>query len=174
MAVPLGITLLPEVHSIYRYQYKLAEKGYWIYDFILPFLILEVLITRKSARLIEYLRTRPHNQFTMLDCHDGIPVKPDLDELVSTADARRIVNVCLKRGANLSLIFSDKYKSEDGFDVHQIRCSYYSVLDCDDDAYITARAVQFSLRAFRRSITWDCWPERTTRKRSRGAEKDVK
>lgn len=143
LAVPLGITLLPEVHSIYRYQYKLAEKGYWIYDFILPFLILEVLITRKSARLIEYLRTRPHNQFTMLDCHDGIPVKPDLDELVSTADARRIVDVCLKRGANLSLIFSDKYKSEDGFDVHQIRCSYYSVLDCDDDAYITARAVQF-------------------------------
>lgn len=143
LAISLDIKLLPEVHSSYHSQYKLAEKGYWIYDFILPFLILESLITRKSARLIDYLRTRPRNQFTMLDCHDGIPVKPDLDELVSAGDARRIVDVCVQSGSNLSLIFSDKYKSEDGFDVHQIRCSYYSVLNCDDDAYITARAIQF-------------------------------
>jgi sucrose phosphorylase len=79
----------------------------------------------------------------MLDCHDGIPVKPDLDDLVSSADARKIVDVCLERGSNLSLIFSDKHKSEDGFDVHQIRTSYYSALDCNDDAYISARAIQF-------------------------------
>ena len=27
--------------------------------------------------------------------------------------------------------------------VHQIRCSYYSMLDCDDTAYLAARAIQF-------------------------------
>jgi sucrose phosphorylase len=125
LAHSLGIELLPEVHSHYSTQYKLAEKGHWIYDFILPYYILEALINKSANRLIEYLSTRPHRQFTMLDCHDGVPVKPDLDELVSPDDARKIVDVCLERGSNLSLIFSDKHKSADGFDVHQIRCSYY-------------------------------------------------
>jgi sucrose phosphorylase len=79
----------------------------------------------------------------MLDCHDGIPVKPDLDEIVPSIDAKKTVDKCLERGANLSLVYSDKHKSEDGFDVHQIRCSYYSALNHDDDAYIAARAIQF-------------------------------
>ncbi len=143
LANSLGIELLPEVHSHYSIQYKMAEKGHWIYDFILPYFILETLINKSSTRLIEYLKNRPQKQFTMLDCHDGIPVKPDLDGLVDSADARKIVDVCLQRGSNLSLIFSDKHKGDDGFDVHQIRCSYYSVLDCNDDAYIAARAIQF-------------------------------
>jgi sucrose 6(F)-phosphate phosphorylase len=139
----LGMELLPEVHSHYSYQFKLVGKGYWIYDFILPCFILETLINKSGKRLCSYLRNRPHNQLTMLDCHDGIPVKPDLDDLVSTEDAEKIVEVCLKRGANLSRIFSDKHKTNDGFDVHQIRCSYYSALDCNDDAYMAARAIQF-------------------------------
>ncbi len=49
----------------------------------------------------------------------------------------------MERGANLSLVFSDKHKADDGFDVHQIRGSYYSLLDCNDDAYMAARAIQF-------------------------------
>ena len=143
LARSLDIELLPEVHSHYSIQYKLAEKGHWIYDFILPYYILEALINKSGSRLNDYLSTRPHKQFTMLDCHDGVPVKPDLDELVSSEDARKVVDICLERGSNLSLIFSDKHKSADGFDVHQIRCSYYSALDCNDDAYLAARAIQF-------------------------------
>lgn len=139
----LGLALLPEVHAHYTTQYKLAEKGLWIYDFILPYTILETFILKSANRLKQYLKTRPANQFTMLDCHDGIPIKPDLDDLVSTHDARLVVDACLARGANLSLVHSDKHKAEDGFDVHQIRCSYYSVLDGNDDAYIAARAIQF-------------------------------
>lgn len=138
-----GIALLPEVHAQYNIQYKLAHHGYWIYDFILPFCVLEALLTHSGQRLTNYLKDRPHNQFTMLDCHDGIPIKPDLDDLISSDDASRIVDICLERGSNLSLIFSDKHKSADGFDVHQIRCSYYSALGCADDAYLAARAIQF-------------------------------
>lgn len=142
-ATSLGLALLPEVHSHYSIQYKLAEKGHWIYDFILPFTILEALINGSGERLKKYLADRPAKQFTMLDCHDGIPVKPDLDGLVSSSEARKIVDVCLERGANLSYVFSDKHKAADGFDVHQIRCSYYSVLNNNDNAYIAARAIQF-------------------------------
>lgn len=137
------IEILPEVHSHYSIQYKLAEMGYWIYDFILPYRVLETLINKNSEELLEYLRTRPHKQFTMLDCHDGIPVKPDLDDLIDTKEARELVDTCVERGSNLSLIMSDEHKAEDGFDVHQIRCSYYSVLNSDDDAYLAARAIQF-------------------------------
>ncbi|RSK26174.1 sucrose phosphorylase [Bacillus sp. HMF5848] len=143
LAKSLDIELLPEVHSHYSIQYKLAEHGYWIYDFILPYRVLDTLINKNSEALLDYLKNRPEKQFTMLDCHDGIPVKPDLDDLIDTKEARELVDVCLDRGSNLSLILSDDHKAEDGFDVHQIRCTYYSVLDCDDNAYLAARAIQF-------------------------------
>ncbi|MDF1548683.1 MAG: sucrose phosphorylase, partial [Bacteroidales bacterium] len=120
----LGLELLPEVHAHYTTQFKLAENGYWIYDFILPYTILDALINKSAKKLIEYLKIRPHKQFTMLDCHDGVPVKPDMDDLVNTNEARELVNTCLDRGANLSLVYSDQHKSKDGFDVHQIRGSY--------------------------------------------------
>lgn len=142
-AKSLDLEILPEVHAHYSIQNKLAERGFWIYDFILPYRILEALLMKTSGNLLEYLKNRPEKQFTMLDCHDGIPVKPDMDTLVKSSEAREIVDMCLERGANLSLIHSDKHKDEDGFDVHQIRCSYYSVLNSNDDAYIAARAIQF-------------------------------
>jgi len=138
----LDIEILPEVHAHYSTQNKLVERGYWIYDFILPYIILESLMFNSCNRLKKYLKQRPHNQFTMLDCHDGVPIKPDLDDIVPTKDAQKVVDLCLNRGANLSLIFSPKHRDKDGFNVHQIRCSYYSMLECNDDAYIAARAIQ--------------------------------
>jgi len=143
LAKSVDIELLPEVHSHYSIQYKLAEHGYWIYDFILPYRILETLINKSSSALQTYLKDRPEKQFTMLDCHDGVPVKPDLDDMLDTKEARKVVDLCLERGANLSLILSDEHKAEDGFDVHQIRGTYYSLLNSDDDAYLAARAIQF-------------------------------
>ena len=143
LAHSLDIEILPEIHADYKTQFKLAEKGYWIYDFILPFTVLDALLNKTSKRLKEYLKVRPHNQFTTLDCHDGVPIKPDLNGLYRSEDARRVVDICVKRGANLSLIFSPKHKDPDGFDVHQIRCAYYSMLDCNDSAYLAARAIQF-------------------------------
>jgi sucrose phosphorylase len=143
LASSKGIELLPEVHSHHSLQFKLAERGLWIYDFILPYSILDTLINKSSVKLRDYLKIRPHKQFTMLDCHDGIPVKPDMDGLIDSKEARKLVDECVKRGSNLSLIYSDEHKDADGFDVHQIRCSYYSVLDCKDDAYLAARAIQF-------------------------------
>jgi sucrose phosphorylase len=143
IANPLGIELLPEVHANFITQFKLAQRGYWIYDFILPYTILDTLVNRTSSKLCEYLKVRPHKQFTMLDCHDGVPVKPDLDGLINTEKARKLIDICMERGANLSLVFSDTHKADDGFDVHQIRGAYYSLLDCNDDAYMAARAIQF-------------------------------
>jgi sucrose phosphorylase len=142
LADSMDIELLPEVHAHHSIQYKLSEKGFWIYDFILPYRVLEAMLTRKADHLKAYLSNRPEKQFTMLDCHDGIPVKPDLDGLIDTSEARDLVDETVRRGSNLSLIKSDDHKDPDGFDVHQIRCTYYSVLNEDDELYLASRAIQ--------------------------------
>jgi sucrose 6(F)-phosphate phosphorylase len=138
----LGVDLLPEVHAPLGIQRALAERGYWGYDFALPFLVLEALVSRGASALLGYLRDRPPRLFTMLDCHDGIPVKPDLDGLVDEAAARKVVELCLARGANLSKIQTPAFASPGGFDVHQIRCALFSALGGDEDAHVAARAIQ--------------------------------
>jgi sucrose phosphorylase len=143
MADSLGIELLPEVHAHYKIQNKLADRGYWIYDFILPYTILDTMLNGSSEKLCEYLKVRPSKQFTMLDCHDGIPVLPDLADKIDTKAARKVVDLCVERGSTLSLIVSDEHKGDEGFDVHQIGGTYYSVLGQNDDAYIASRAIQF-------------------------------
>ncbi len=139
----VGIEVLPEVHGPYSLQVRLAEHGYWTYDFILPMLILHALNTHSSVKLSDHLRACPRRQFTMLDCHDGIPVQPDLDGILEVEEARSIVQICLERGANLNRLLSHSRQARGGFDAHQINCTYYSALGEDDDAYIAARAIQF-------------------------------
>ena len=137
-----GLELLPEVHDHYSTQFTLAEHGYWVYDFVLPALILHTLFNQTSAKIRDYLKICPRKQITMLDCHDGIPVQPDMDDILSIEESKKIVDICMERGANLNrLLPSDKIV--DGFDAHQINCTYYSALECDDDAYLAARAIQF-------------------------------
>ena len=142
LAQRYGLVLLPEVHGRQEIQRDLAGRGSWIYDFILPYRILESLILRSPVHLLAYLLDRPHRLFTMLDCHDGVPVKPDLDGLYDGGEVRRVVEACLARGGNLSLVYSPEHRDPDGFDVHQIRGTFFSLLDRDDDVYIAARAIQ--------------------------------
>lgn len=143
VADSLGLELLPEVHAHFSVQLKLASHGYWVYDFVLPLLILHTLFNQSSQKLCDYLRICPRNQITMLDCHDGIPVQPDLDDVLQVEESRQIVEVCLQRGANLNRILSEEHMGQADFDAHQINCTYYSALNGDDDAYIAARAIQF-------------------------------
>ena len=138
-----GIEVLPELHADLSNQNKLLDRGYWAYDFVLPYLILEAFVLKESKSLKEYLAVRRPRQFTMLDCHDGVPVKPDLNGLYDVARSRHVIETCLQRGANLSRIFSPKFRDPDGFDVHQIRGTYYSLLGSNDNAYLAARALQF-------------------------------
>lgn len=138
-----GIDLLPEVHAHYTYQFNIANHGYYTYDFVLPMLVLHTLINSDSKKLQEYLKICPRKQFNMLDCHDGIPVQPDMDDVLTVEESQKIVKLLTEeRGANLNRILGKKLKHE-GFDAHQINCTYYSALDCNEDAYIAARAIQF-------------------------------
>lgn len=136
-----GIELLPEVHSHVSYQNKLVEKGYWVYDFVLPGLVLHTLTSGQTEELANYMKSCPRRQFTTLDCHDGIPVLPDLEGVLDVPSCRSMVKVCELRGANVSRVISE-HKAEGGFDAHQINITYYEALGCNDNAYIAARAIQ--------------------------------
>lgn len=45
-----GTELLCEVHEHFSMQKRLAEQGYWVYDFALPMLTLQVRRRRRRAR----------------------------------------------------------------------------------------------------------------------------
>jgi sucrose phosphorylase len=140
----LGLTVLPEVHDVYATHEKLASHGYWTYDFVLPALVLHAFETRDAARLARHLERSPERQFTTLDCHDGIPVRPDLDGILDPTEMRRLAEAVIARGGNVNRILSESHAG-DG-DVHQLNCTYYSALGEDVERYVAARAIQLFAR----------------------------
>ena len=145
VADSLGLVVLPEVHDRYSTHLKLAAHGYWTYDFVLPGLLLDALETGSAKHLADHLARSPERQFTMLDCHDGIPVRPDLDEILRPREMLRLADLVERQGGNVNRILSDAH-ADGGVDVHQLNCTYYSALDRDDDRYVAARAIQLFAR----------------------------
>jgi sucrose 6(F)-phosphate phosphorylase len=141
----LGLVVLPEVHDRYAAHEALAAHGYWTYDFVLPGLLLHAFETGSATRLRDHLDRSPERQFTMLDCHDGIPVRPDLDGILEPQDMLRLAELVTRQGGNINRILSEAHADGD-VDVHQLNCTYYSALDCDDDRYVAARAIQLFAR----------------------------
>jgi sucrose phosphorylase len=132
--------ILPEVHEHYSYQLRLAEKGYWAYDFALPTLVLHTLYHHTNTRLRHWLEICPRKQITTLDTHDGMGVV-DVVGLMEPDEIDRTVNGLYEKGSNTKKIYSgSEYRN---LDVYQVNCTYYSALECNDDSYLAARAIQF-------------------------------
>jgi sucrose phosphorylase len=138
--------MLPEIHENYKIQMKMAEHGYWVYDFALPMLLLHGLMTGRTDRLIHWLNICPRKQFTTLDTHDGIGVVDVMglltDEEIDvvrnsvdskTAEAKPFIRV----PAGVVKVSGEKLKT------YQLSSTYYSALNEEDDAYLLARIVQF-------------------------------
>jgi sucrose phosphorylase len=140
LAASLGLVVLPEVHDVYATHERLASHGFWTYDFVLPALLLHTFHSGDSQRLAAHLAGSPNRQFTTLDSHDGIPVWPDLDGILSPSEMRALADRVKDQGGNVNRILSEREK--EGVDVHQLNCTYYSALDCDDERYLAARAIQ--------------------------------
>ena len=145
VADSLGLVVLPEVHDRYSTHLNLAAHGYWTYDFVLPGVLLDALETGSASHLADHLARSPERQFTMLDCHDGIPVRPDLDEILRPFEMLRLADLVERQGGNVNRILSDAH-ADGGVDVHQLNCTYYSALARDDDRYVAARAIQLFAR----------------------------
>ena len=135
------VEILPEVHEHYSIQMKLAKRGYWVYDFALPMLVLHSLYSGSKKRLISWLKQCPRKQFTTLDTHDGIGVV-DVRGLLSDKEIEQIKEHIFSREVDVKMLhnLTTTYKN---FDIYQINCTYYSALGNNDDAYLLARAIQF-------------------------------
>ena len=119
VADSLGLRVLPEVHDRYATHEALASHGYWTYDFVLPGLVLHAFDTGSAERLCDHLARSPDRQFTMLDCHDGIPVRPDLDGILQPDEMLRLADLVQSQGGNVNRILSEVHADGD-VDVHQL------------------------------------------------------
>jgi len=137
---PYRVEILPEVHEHYSIQLKLAEKGYWVYDFALPMLLLYTLYSGSNAKLLRWLKICPRKQFTTLDTHDGIGVV-DVKGLLADEEIEQTKEYLYSRGANIKKIYNTI--AYNNLDIYQINCTYYSALGNNDNAYLLARAIQF-------------------------------
>lgn len=134
------VPMLPEIHDHYKIQLKIAERGYPVYDFALPVLVLHTLYAKDSRRLKEWFRICPENQYTTLDTHDGIGTV-DVEDLLTEEELDQVIRKTKEYGANFKMDFSAKAKDKPV--VYQINCTYYSALGENDQAYLLARAIQF-------------------------------
>ncbi|WP_280768353.1 sucrose phosphorylase [Salipaludibacillus daqingensis] len=137
---PYGVEILPEIHEHYSIQLKIAERGYWVYDFALPMLVLHALYSGRSDRLTNWLRICPKKQFTTLDTHDGIGVV-DVADLLSNEEMEETRDNLFTKGANVKRVYNTM--EYNNLDIYQLNCTYYSALGNKDDAYVLARAIQF-------------------------------
>ncbi|HIW72971.1 MAG TPA: sucrose phosphorylase [Firmicutes bacterium] len=137
---PYGVDILPEIHEHYSIQLKLAQRGYWVYDFALPMLVLHALYTGRGDRLKHWLDICPRKQFTTLDTHDGIGVV-DVADLLSEQEIEETRELLFTKGANVKKSYNTA--AYNNLDIYQINCTYYSALGNNDEAYLLARAIQF-------------------------------
>ena len=71
---PYHVEILPEIHEHYTMQKKIEEKGYYVYDFALPMLLINALYYGQTGYLKKWLEICPRKQFTTLDTHDGLRI----------------------------------------------------------------------------------------------------
>ena len=134
------LTLLPEIHAGYgeKTYEKMAAKGYPIYDFFLPGLIIDAF-ERKSGEYIrawgEELEEKAITAVNMLGCHDGIPLL-DLKGLLPEEDIQRLIGAVVSRGGKVK----DLHGAKNVY--YQVNATYYSALGEDDGKMLAARAVQ--------------------------------
>lgn len=140
-----GTEMLPEIHENYTIQMKIADKGYWVYDFALPALMLHTLFTGDAGPLHHWLEICPRKQFTTLDTHDGIGMvdvqglltEEQIDALTRKVDGYTADVKALLKMPSIIRVPGKKVMR------YQLITSYYSALNCDDHAYLLARAMQY-------------------------------
>lgn len=147
------LLLLPEIHAEYGLHLhdEVASKGYVIYDFFLPGLIIHTLEKRDSSALIKWANeivVKGYQTVNMLGCHDGIPVL-DLkgkevngtynEGLLSDREIEDIMDTVIARGGRVKNLYGP---SGEKISYYQVNATFYSALGEDDLKMILARAIQ--------------------------------
>ena len=135
-----GLTLLPEIHASYAEgTYALvASKGYMVYDFFLPGLLIDAL-ERGSGELLaawaQELLDKGIRAVNMLGCHDGIPLL-DLRGMLPEAQIQNLIDTIVARGGFVKNLHGQKNM------YYQVNATYFSALGEDPKKMLLARAIQ--------------------------------
>jgi sucrose phosphorylase len=147
------LIIFPEVHAEYgtRLHEEVAEKGFPIYDFFFPGLVIDALDRGCNEALVHWIaeiKAKGLKTINMLGCHDGIPMldlrgkeidgvwSPGLlgDEQIEAGMERIIA-----RGGRVKNLFGS-----DGRKIayYQVNATYFSALGEDEQKLRLARAIQ--------------------------------
>lgn len=140
LAKPYGVALLPEIHASYEEgTYRvIADKGYMVYDFFLPGLVLDAFEQQSGEALIAWANEILDSRMTtvnMLGCHDGIPLL-DLKGLLPEERIQSLIQTLVSRGG----FVKDLHGAKNVY--YQVNATYYSALGEDDRRMLLARALQ--------------------------------
>ncbi len=147
------LLLLPEIHAEYGLGVhdEVAEKGYFIYDFFLPGLVLHTIEKGTNKALLKWINeivSKGYKTVNMLGCHDGIPVL-DLKGkevngnynkgLLNDNEIETIMNKIMERGGRVKNLYDPSGKK---ISYYQINATYFSALGEDERKLLLARAIQ--------------------------------
>ena len=147
------LMVLPEIHAEYGLHLhdEVASKGYQIYDFFLPGLMIHTLETASNTALLKWVRelvSKGYKTVNMLGCHDGIPVLDlkgkDLageyrEGLLSETEIEHIMQIILERGGRIKNLYSASGKK---LSYYQVNATFFSALGEDPKKLVLARAIQ--------------------------------
>jgi sucrose phosphorylase len=147
------LILLPEIHSEYGsgLHEEVANKGFPIYDFFFPGLVIDALdrgINRHLLRWIREILEKNIRTINMLGCHDGIPVL-DLrgkerdgvlsEGLLSDEAIDAVIDEIMDRGGRVKNLYGPDGKK---ISYYQINATFFSALGEDERKLRLARAIQ--------------------------------
>ncbi|WP_462320658.1 alpha-amylase family glycosyl hydrolase [Halochromatium sp.] len=147
------LIVFPEIHAEYGtgLHEEVASKGFPIYDFFFPGLVIDALergTNQALLRWIDEIRSKDLQTINMLGCHDGIPLldlrgKAEagsfreglLDEEQIEATMARVT----ERGGRVKNLYGP-----DGRKIayYQINATFFSALGEDEQKLLMARAIQ--------------------------------
>lgn len=147
------LTLLPEIHAEYGLDLhdEVADKGYQIYDFFLPGLVIHTLEKGNNKALIKWVKEiidKDYKTVNMLGCHDGIPVL-DLKGkevngtynkgLLEDEEIEDIMNTIMDRGGRVKNLYDPSGKK---ISYYQVNATFFSALGENEQKLLLARAIQ--------------------------------
>jgi sucrose phosphorylase len=153
IAEKYDLILLPEIHSEYGYglHEEVADKGFPIYDFFLPGLVIDALDRGTNTALLNWVKelyVKGIKTVNMLGCHDGIPVLDLRGKellgiskagLLSDQQIDAVIERILDRGGRVKNLFGPDGKK---ISYYQVNATFFSALGEDKKKLLLARAIQ--------------------------------
>jgi len=147
------LILLPEIHSEYGagLHQEMAAKGFPIYDFFFPGLVIHALDRGTNKHLLRWIAElieKNIKTINMLGCHDGIPVL-DLkgidntgvskEGLLSDEEIHAVIERMMDRGGRVKDLYGSDGKK---ISYYQVNATFFSALGEDERKLRLARAIQ--------------------------------